>query len=231
MGVQFPRQKELLKYYRDRGHYVIAGGSYASLCPERYADLADSVIAGEAEEIFPEFCRDFEAGAPQAPLSRDRHDRRSPIRPCPRFDLLKLDRYHAVTLQFSRGCPFRCEFCDIIVMFGRKPRVKTMDQVGRELDELRRCGVRNVFFVDDNLIGNLPRSPRACSHTLRDYQGEHAVPLQFRHRSVAEPGPATRNCCGCSAPRISAGCSSASNPRSGQPEGNPEDAEPAARTF
>jgi len=61
MGVQFPRQKELLKYYRDRGHYVIAGGSYASLCPEHYATLADSVIAGEAEEIFPKFCRDFEA--------------------------------------------------------------------------------------------------------------------------------------------------------------------------
>jgi radical SAM superfamily enzyme YgiQ (UPF0313 family) len=80
--------------------------------------------------------------------------------PTPRFDLLKLDRYSYVSLQFSRGCPFRCEFCDIIVMFGRK-RVKSLEQVGRELDELRRLKVHNAFFVDDNLIGNLPVAKKA----------------------------------------------------------------------
>ena len=64
MGVQFRRQKELLTYYRGLGYYVVAGGSYASLCPERYEDLADAVVAGEAEYIWKEFCRDFEAGTP-----------------------------------------------------------------------------------------------------------------------------------------------------------------------
>jgi radical SAM superfamily enzyme YgiQ (UPF0313 family) len=66
MGVQFPRQSELLAYYRQRGYYVVAGGSFASLCPEEYASIADSVVAGEAEYIWPRFCADFEAGAPKA---------------------------------------------------------------------------------------------------------------------------------------------------------------------
>src|SRR5581483_1509918 len=64
MGVQFRRQKELLNYYRGLGYYVVAGGSYASLCPERYGELADTVVAGEAEYIWKEFCRDYEAGSP-----------------------------------------------------------------------------------------------------------------------------------------------------------------------
>src|SRR6266852_5567793 len=64
MGVQFPRQRELLTHFRERGYYVVAGGSYASLCPELYAEIADSVVAGEAEYIWPQFCRDYEAGAP-----------------------------------------------------------------------------------------------------------------------------------------------------------------------
>ena len=87
--------------------------------------------------------------------------------PTPRFDLLKLDRYSSVTLQFSRGCPYRCEFCDIIIMFGRKPRVKPVEQIGRELDALRAQGVVRVFFVDDNLIGNRP----ACKRLLQYLEG------------------------------------------------------------
>ena len=65
MGVQFPRQQELLAYYRSRGHYVVAGGSYASLCPEQYTTHADTVVAGESEYIWKEFCRDFEHGSPK----------------------------------------------------------------------------------------------------------------------------------------------------------------------
>jgi radical SAM superfamily enzyme YgiQ (UPF0313 family) len=171
MGVQFPRQRELLNHYREAGYYVIAGGSYASLCPERYEPLADTVIAGEAEYVFPRFCRDFAQGVPKA-LYRETETVALANSPVPRFDLLKLDRYVYASLQFSRGCPFRCEFCDIIVMFGRKPRVKTLEQVGRELDELRCLGVRSLFFVDDNLIGNLPAA-RKLLQFLKDYQERH----------------------------------------------------------
>jgi len=177
MGVQFPRQKELLAHYRGRGHYVLAGGSYASLCPEHYEALADTVVAGESEYIFPRFCADFERGEPK-PLYHETDTVALTDSPTPRFDLLKLDRYLSTSLQFSRGCPFRCEFCDIIVMFGRKPRVKSLEQVGRELDALRALGVRRAFFVDDNLIGNLPQAKKLLKF-LKEYQEKHRYAFSF----------------------------------------------------
>ena len=177
MGVQFGRQRELLAYYRKRGHHVVAGGSYASLCPERYDGMADTVIAGEAEYVWPQFCRDFERGLPGR-LYQETGTVSLEDSPVPRFDLLDLPKYQAVSLQFSRGCPFRCEFCDIIVMFGRKPRTKTPAQVGRELDALHRHGARSVFFVDDNFIGNKPAA-KELLRFLADYQREHRYRFHF----------------------------------------------------
>ncbi len=177
MGVQFQRQSELLAYYRNRGLFVVAGGSYASLCPEKYADRADAVIAGESEYIWPQFCKDFALGIPQA-LYKEAGTVELPDSPVPRFDLLKLDLYSGASLQFSRGCPYRCEFCDIIVMFGRRPRVKSLEQVGRELDALRAQGVKRVFFVDDNLIGNRPQA-KALLRFLKDYQVQHNYQFGF----------------------------------------------------
>jgi radical SAM superfamily enzyme YgiQ (UPF0313 family) len=177
MGVQFPRQRELLEYYRARGHYVVAGGSYASLCPERYETLADTVVCGESESIWPAFCRDYEAGTAQR-LSRETVNVALADSPTPRFDLLRLDQYTTVTLQFSRGCPYLCDFCDIIVMFGRKPRFKSVEQVGRELDALRAARVRNVFFVDDNLIGN-KKAAKSLLAYLAEYQARHGYRFTF----------------------------------------------------
>lgn len=177
MGAQFPRQSELLRYYRGRGHFVVAGGSFASLCPERYSDIADSVICGEAEYLWPIFCRDFEACQPRT-LYRETQTVNLAESPVPRFDLLKLSRYSTATLQFSRGCPYRCEFCDIIVMFGRRPRQKTPEQIGRELDALRALGVRNVFFVDDNLIGE-PKVAKELLRFLADYQARNRYRFRF----------------------------------------------------
>src|SRR5271166_6343823 len=177
MGVQFPRQQELLAYYRSRGHYVVAGGSYASLCPEQYTTHADTVIAGESEYIWKEFCRNFEHGTPK-PLYHETGMVALTDSPTPRFDLLKLERYSYVSLQFSRVCPFLCEFCDIIVMFGRKPRSKSLEQVERELDALRSLGARNVFFVDDNLIGR-PAAAKALLRGLIEYQRRHDYAFRF----------------------------------------------------
>lgn len=177
MGVQFARQRELLGFYRRLGHFVVAGGSYASLRPDIYAALADCVVAGEAEYQWPRFCADYERGD-AAPLYREQGVVALEDSPLPRFELLRLDRYSTATVQFSRGCPFRCEFCDIIVMFGRKPRHKTLAQVGRELDRLRALKVHNVFFVDDNLIGNKAVA-RELLRFLRDYQRRHDFPFGF----------------------------------------------------
>jgi radical SAM superfamily enzyme YgiQ (UPF0313 family) len=177
MGVQFGRQKELLEYYRSRGHYVVAGGSYGSLCPEEYEALAATVVAGEAEYIWKQFCADFERGEPKR-LYHETGTVDLADSPVPRFDLLKLQRYSNTTLQFSRGCPFRCEFCDIIVMFGRKPRTKSVEQIGAELDVLREQGVRRVFFVDDNLIGHLPLCKKLLRY-LKEYQERHQYTFSF----------------------------------------------------
>ncbi|MGH8732861.1 MAG: radical SAM protein, partial [Burkholderiales bacterium] len=98
--------------------------------------------------------------------------------PTPRFDLLELERYATATIQLSRGCPFRCEFCDIIVMFGRKPRYKAAAAIGRELDELRRLGARKVFFVDDNFIGNKAKAKETLRF-LVSYQERHGRALRF----------------------------------------------------
>ncbi|KIL99441.1 hypothetical protein CCC_04212 [Paramagnetospirillum magnetotacticum MS-1] len=177
MGVQMPRQRELLVHFRRQGHYVVAGGSYASLCHGDYAEDAHTVVAGEAEYVWKEFCRDFEAGCPKS-LYHETGTVALADSPVPRFDLLKLGVYSNVTLQFSRGCPYRCEFCDIIVMFGRRPRVKGLDQIERELDQLRRFGARSVFFVDDNLIGN-PKEAKELLRFLAAYQRRHDYFFSF----------------------------------------------------
>ena len=177
MAAQFERQAELLAYYRAKGYRVVAGGSYASLLPERYEALADTVISGEAEYIWPQYCLDLERGDPRA-LYRETGTVALSDSPTPRFDLLKLERYSTATLQFSRGCPYRCEFCDIIVMFGRRPRWKTHEQIGRELDALRSRGLRNVFFVDDNLIGHKAVA-KDLLRFLRAYQERHGYRFDF----------------------------------------------------
>ncbi len=177
MGVQAPRQKQLLRYYRGAGYDTVAGGSYASLCPEEYHGVADSVIAGEAEYVWPRFCADYERGAAQ-PLYRETGNVDLEDSPTPRFDLLKLERYATATLQLSRGCPYRCEFCDIIVMFGRRPRYKSVAQIERELDALRAQGARKVFFVDDNFIGNKAVAKEVLPF-LAGYQAKHGRRLRF----------------------------------------------------
>jgi len=177
MGAQHRRQAELLRHFRRQGCYTVAGGSYASLCPELYTPLADTVVSGEAEYIWKEFCQDFAAGQPRA-LYRETGTVALADSPVPRFDLLKLERYTTATLQFSRGCPFRCEFCDIIVMFGRRPRWKTLPQVEHELDALRALNARNVFFVDDNLIGHKAVA-KELLRFLGDYQKRHGYRFSF----------------------------------------------------
>jgi len=177
MSVQHQRQIEILKEFRRRGRYVVAGGSFVTLCPEHYQGCADTLIAGEAERVWPRFCADFAAGR-ALPLYTEEGEIALAESPTPRHDLLQWDRYLAGAIQFSRGCPFRCEFCDIIVMFGRKPRLKSLAQIEAELDGMRAHGVRNIVFVDDNLIGH-PAECRKLLQFLIDYQRRHRYRFVF----------------------------------------------------
>jgi radical SAM superfamily enzyme YgiQ (UPF0313 family) len=177
MSVQHQRQIEILQEFRRRGRYVVAGGSFVTLCPERYQDCADTLIAGEAEGVWPRFCADFAAGRAQS-VYTEGGEVSLTTSPTPRHDLIQWNRYLAGAIQFSRGCPYLCEFCDIIVMFGRKPRLKSLAQIEAELDGLRAHGVRNIVFVDDNLIGH-PAECRKLLELLIDYQRRHRYRFVF----------------------------------------------------
>jgi radical SAM superfamily enzyme YgiQ (UPF0313 family) len=168
---------ELAAEFRRRGKFVVAGGPFASLCPDELRDKVDVLFVDEAEYTWPRFLKDYEAGAWQREYRQDEkpsmHDS-----PLPRFDLLKVDEYRSMTIQFSRGCPFTCEFCDIIVMYGRRPRAKTVDQVMAEIRELHRLGARNIFVVDDNFIGNKKEAKQLLT-ALVDWQASHGYPVEF----------------------------------------------------
>jgi radical SAM superfamily enzyme YgiQ (UPF0313 family) len=147
------RMLELIDAFRARGRFVVVGGPYASLCPEELRGRGDVLFVDEAEETWPQFLRDYASGTWQEEY-RPAEKPDLTTSPMPRFDLLPVDRYHALTIQFARGCPFSCEFCDIIVVYGRRPRAKTVDQMMAEITECHRLGAKQVFLVDDNFIGN-----------------------------------------------------------------------------
>lgn len=147
---------EVLARARALGRRTIIGGPWASSDPDAALQEADHVLAGEAEDIFASIATDLEQGtARKLYQPSDKPDlARSPV---PRFDLLRRDKYLSMPVQFSRGCPFQCEFCDIITIYGRKPRTKSSAQLICELEELRSLGwTKEVFIVDDNFIGNGP---------------------------------------------------------------------------
>jgi len=155
-GGMLPQQRDTLHVIalaHARRKPVVIGGPDATCNPGVY-QAADFQVLGEAEEIIAEFLAEWERGAAGGVFKA----RASPDlahSPVPRFDLLKLDQYLHVGVQFSRGCPFNCEFCSVIDLNGRAPRAKTPGQMLRELDALRATGHRgHVDFVDDNLIGN-----------------------------------------------------------------------------
>jgi radical SAM superfamily enzyme YgiQ (UPF0313 family) len=163
---------------RALGRRTFIGGPWASSEPELLLKEADHVLAGEAEEVFADIASALEQGTARR-LYRisDKPDMtRSPV---PRFDLLRFDRYESMPVQFSRGCPFQCEFCDIITIYGRRPRVKTPVQLMNELETIHRLGWRNeVFIVDDNFIGN-SREALALARDLAGWQERHGCPFSF----------------------------------------------------
>jgi len=171
------RIHELAREFRERGRPVVVGGPYASLCAEALEGCCDATFVGEAEETWPRFLRDFENGCAQAIYEAPKLPDISTA-PMPRFDLLDVGKYHALTLQFARGCPFTCEFCDIIVMYGRRPRAKRVEQVMEEVRKCHRLGASQIFIVDDNFIGDKKRA-KALLRELAKWGAQNGYPLDF----------------------------------------------------
>ena len=169
---------DILRRSRAVGTRTFVGGPWASSEPEAVQVEADHVMVGEAEEVFAGIARELELGRAQAVYRvADKPDMsQSPI---PRFDLLRRNMYTSMPVQFSRGCPFQCEFCDIITIYGRKPRMKSPAQLIAELDLLRELGWRNeVFIVDDNFIGNSKHALQLAVE-LGEWGKKHKNPFSF----------------------------------------------------
>jgi radical SAM superfamily enzyme YgiQ (UPF0313 family) len=160
-----------------RGKLVAVGGPYPTSIPHEVAE-ADFLILDEGEITIPMFIEAIERGETKG-VFRTTEKPDVTITPIPRYDLLELDAYDSMSVQFSRGCPFQCEFCDIIVLYGRKPRTKSPEQLLKELDYLYELGWRRgVFMVDDNFIGN-KRNVKLLLKDLKVWQEEHHFPFRF----------------------------------------------------
>jgi len=160
------------------GKTVIVGGPDVTSSPQAYA-AAEIRVLGEAETIIDEFVAAWDRGERSGLFEGPKFQADITKTPIPRFDLLKRSDYLYLGVQFSRGCPFMCEFCDIIELYGRVPRTKTSAQMLAELDVLYEIGWRgHLDFVDDNLIGN-KKAVKAFLPDLIAWQKRHDYPFLF----------------------------------------------------
>jgi radical SAM superfamily enzyme YgiQ (UPF0313 family) len=180
MIVQKQDLLDLIREAKQRGKRVAVGGPYPTSVPDdSIAAGADYLILDEGEITLPQFVEAIQIGAKQGIFRAKDEKPDVTTTPIPRFDLLEFDAYDSMSVQFSRGCPFQCEFCDIIVLYGRKPRTKTPQQLLAELDRLYELGWRRaIFMVDDNFIGN-KRNVKLLLKELKGWMAAHQYPFTF----------------------------------------------------
>jgi radical SAM superfamily enzyme YgiQ (UPF0313 family) len=177
MLVQGPSLRDQIARAKAHGKRTVVGGPIVSSQDPSVAE-ADYQVEGEAEEIMPDLIRDLERGDVRPFYKKETlPDLKST--PPPLFQLADLKRYSSMAVQFSRGCPFTCEFCDIIEIYGRRPRTKAPAQVLAELDQLYDLGWRGrVFLVDDNFIGN-KTSVKALLPPLAEWMRARRFPFSL----------------------------------------------------
>jgi len=180
MLIQQGSMREVADRARRLGRRVVVGGPAATVAPHIF-DAAHVIFGGEVEGRSEELVRALEEDRP-GPLVLAQPAGVYPDldrAPVPRLDLLEVSRYASMSVQYSRGCPFNCEFCDVIELFGRAPRIKRAEQVLAELETLYTLGWRgSVFVVDDNFIGNR-RSVRLLLPRIQAWQEEHGWPFDL----------------------------------------------------
>ena len=177
MIIQKESFEKIIHMCMKSGKPVVAGGPYPTSSYDKISGV-DYFVLNEAEVTLPRFIEDLENGSPKK-IYRDTFKPDMSMTPPPRFDLVNMKDYFIMPLQFSRGCPFNCEFCDIIELFGRTPRTKEVDQFINEMDLLYKAGfLGNVFIVDDNFIGNKIKI-KALLKKIIEWQDKHAYPFMF----------------------------------------------------
>ena len=178
MSVQSESTDEVIHRCKKLNTKIAAGGPLFTSCPQNYQGI-DHLILNEAEITLPMFLGDLEKGiAKHLYTSEDWAD--IAVTPLPRWELISINNYTSMNVQYSRGCPFDCDFCDITVLYGRKPRTKTKKQVIAELDALYSMGWRGpVFFVDDNFIGNKSKLKKEILPSIAEWNEEKKNPFYF----------------------------------------------------
>ncbi|MHC5536839.1 B12-binding domain-containing radical SAM protein [Singulisphaera rosea] len=177
MTVQRDRMRDILLELQARDIFVVVGGPWITVAENWFDGLVDVIFIGEAEETWPKFLEDWKRGEWQRRYEQAEKSDMTKV-PLPRYDLVPFREYSMGCIQTSRGCPFQCEFCDIIVIFGRRPRLKTADQVIAEIEAQHRLGARVIFLVDDNFIGN-KKAAKVLLRAIVDWQHRHGYPLAF----------------------------------------------------
>lgn len=177
MIVQNESLEKVVELCRKLNKRVVVGGPYVSTSSERLPE-ADHIFIGEAEATLPVFLKDLELGIAEKIYKADERPTLTAT-PVPDFSLVDMTKYSAMNVQYSRGCPFNCEFCDIIEIYGRVPRTKTNEQMLAELDALKSTGWRGlVFIVDDNFIGN-KKNVRLFMPDLIDWSHRNGHPFSY----------------------------------------------------
>lgn len=177
MVLQKDATQEVLQRCRRLNRRVVGGGPLFTRLHQELKGV-DHVIAGEAEEVLPRFLADLEAGSPQ-PLYQAQGYPDLGLTPIPSWELIDLSNYRTLLVQFSRGCPFDCDFCDVVALFGRRPRFKAPGQVLAELERLYQLGWRGtVMMVDDNFIGQRARA-RELLGLMAGWQEQRRRPFNF----------------------------------------------------
>ncbi|MEW6657923.1 MAG: B12-binding domain-containing radical SAM protein [Thermodesulfobacteriota bacterium] len=187
MYIQRAGLLDLVREAKLRGKTVVAGGPHPTSLPEAVLEAGcDFVVRGEGENTIPLLLEAMRQGKTGVIENHEKPDLTTS--PCPRFDLLRLKDYATVTIQTSRGCPFDCEFCDVVNLFGRIPRYKTPKQVMAELETLHRLGARgSVFICDDNFIGS-KKHARALLEELTPWLRSRGEPFGFMTQASVNLG-------------------------------------------
>ncbi len=180
MVTQKYEQVALIKEAKRRGKVVVVGGPFATSTPDIPKQAgADFLVLDEGEITIPRFIDALERGETSGVFRADGEQADMSQSPPPRFDLLNFDHYMEMCIQFSRGCPYLCEFCDIPVLYGRVPRAKSPEQIIAELDRLIELGSsKNVFIADDNFIGNKKKAKGLLAELIT-WQQEKGYPTQL----------------------------------------------------
>jgi len=179
MFVQRAGVLSLIREAKQRGKTVVVGGHYLTSVPHESQEAgADFLVQGEGENTIPLLLAALREGQTQG-LFRQEERPDMAASPIPRFDLLKLENYAVLNIQTSRGCPYDCEFCDVVNLFGRKPRYKKPEQILAELEAIYQLGWRqDIFISDDNFIGNKSKA-RAILNRLIPWMKAHDEPFSF----------------------------------------------------